>query len=171
MGNESKADEQAWPKEPWRIDGTDVLDANGVRIMGTYSEIERYIACVNACAGIPTDRLKDAIIKYPVWKTFGVAHVTAEEKIRPGQMLEVGEEEGAVRVMDGAFSKAIADFHKKTPMMIACPLCGNGAGLKIIDGIEMKHWNEEADHKITITYECRNCGFEGVPGRKEVIHE
>lgn len=51
-------------KEPWGINSTleMVCDASGENIKSTPQNLRRIVACVNACAGIPTadlERVKD----------------------------------------------------------------------------------------------------------------
>jgi len=72
MGDEKKQ-EQDWAPEPWRWDDNErhFLDANGhfIHAQGeetTHASGLRGEACVNACEGIPTDKLKDAVMKCSV---------------------------------------------------------------------------------------------------------
>ena len=61
---------QKWPPEPWRIEDIWVMSADKERIhpiltcgLDHYVDQEcvpRIVACVNACAGVPTEVLNDA---------------------------------------------------------------------------------------------------------------
>ena len=60
-------DKQDWAKEPWGLESGEPVDTNRRRIIqddGTgyewveQKDWERIIACVNACAGVPTEALE-----------------------------------------------------------------------------------------------------------------
>lgn len=60
-----------WTKEPWIVeymgsDESDVVGASGVSIICGMSDANarRIVACVNACAGIPTDALDGGSDEY-----------------------------------------------------------------------------------------------------------
>lgn len=49
---------QDWAKEPWSHSKEGyIVDANGDAI-GSFADEQRSIACVNACAGVPTEALE-----------------------------------------------------------------------------------------------------------------
>lgn len=60
--------EQDWAKEPWRVSlsGTGIVDKQNVWVAGRDTsnamceeDAERAVACVNACAGVPTEILPE----------------------------------------------------------------------------------------------------------------
>lgn len=67
--------------EPWkaeyRDDMTSYVTRDGVRLFYTLSEYAaRTVACVNACAGIPTEDLLRCTGDNPKLKVVGIEHVT-----------------------------------------------------------------------------------------------
>ncbi len=56
--------------EPWKAAGPEIRSAKGQQValvFGQFDDLverrERIIACVNACAGIPTDLLKQGVVR------------------------------------------------------------------------------------------------------------
>lgn len=55
--------------EPWKFDGLDAIEDGAQQLIcwdveGTASDenMERIVACVNACRGIPTENLHDGVV-------------------------------------------------------------------------------------------------------------
>lgn len=60
--------DQKWSKEPWRYlkKSNHIRDAELEPVCKgsgfySYADMERAVACINACAGIPTDKLESVI--------------------------------------------------------------------------------------------------------------
>ena len=60
---------QDWAKEPWKRVGYGLYDNEGVSIfnppenIAEEADLDRIVACVNACQGIPTDELEKVTLR------------------------------------------------------------------------------------------------------------
>lgn len=70
-------DEQDWSPEPWGWNGERIQDANQTAIEAgptgniCENDARRFVACVNACAGIPTESLSAMRVIITHDKTLG----------------------------------------------------------------------------------------------------